>query len=158
MNKPKITIILPDIRSAMNVGAIFRTADAIGAEKIYLTGYTSTPEHPKVGKTAIGAESTVPWEHVTDVKVVIKELKDKGYKVYGLEKTAQSLGIWDAQMDFPLALVVGNEITGVTDDVLGMCDAVVHLPMLGTKESLNVATATGIALYEILRRSQVADS
>lgn len=152
MNETKtpISIILPDIRSAMNIGAIFRTADAIGAEKIYLTGYSATPEHPKVVKTSLGAEKTVPWEHDENSKFVIRNLKESGYTVYGLELTDQSKCVWEVEFKFPAALVIGNEINGLDPETQAECDEIIHLPMLGTKESLNVATATGIALYKML--------
>ena len=152
MKKTPITIILPDIRSAMNIGAIFRTADAIGAEKIYLTGYSATPAHPKVAKTAIGAENTVPWEYRDDLETLIAELKTAGYTICALEKTATSKSLWEVKPIFPVALIVGNEILGVPEEIQRLCDEVVHLPMLGAKESLNVATASGIALYYFLEK------
>lgn len=148
--KTPVSIILPDIRSAMNIGAIFRTADAMGAEKIYLTGYSATPEHPKVAKTSLGAENTVAWEYRDNITELILGLRKSGYTIYALELTNNSKCIWDVKPEYPAALIVGNEIKGVDDDVLKLCDEVIHLPMLGSKESLNVATATGIALYKLL--------
>ena len=156
-NRTPIALILPDIRSAMNVGAIFRTADAVRAEKIYLTGYTATPEHPKVAKTAIGAENSVPWTYNNDVLHQIHKLKEVGYQIVSLEKTSSATEMSQAIFKFPLALVVGNEISGINREILEESDIVVYLPMLGDKESLNVATATGIALYKLLENYQLAN-
>ncbi len=151
--KTPITIVLPDIRSAMNIGAIFRTADAMGAEKIYLCGYSATPEHPKVAKTSLGAESTVSWEYVSNTIELLQNLKSQGKTIYGLELTPESKCIWEVEPTFPTVLVVGNEIKGIDPEIQAICDEIVHLPMLGAKESLNVATATGIALYYLLEKS-----
>jgi len=152
MKRTPITIILPDIRSAMNVGAILRTADGIGAEHVYLTGYTATPEHPKVAKTSLGAEDSVSWSYAKDTQELIRKMKTEGYQIVGLELTQAAIKIWDVSFEFPVALVVGNEIHGIPLEIQDLCDQVVYLPMLGTKESLNVATSTGIAAYEILRQ------
>lgn len=152
MKRTPISIILPDIRSAMNVGAILRTADGINAEHVYLTGYTATPEHPKVVKTSLGAENSVPWSYVYNTKELIQNKKSDGYQIVGLELSDKAVNIWDAEFSYPIALVVGNEIHGIPEDIQTLCDKVVYLPMLGTKESLNVATSTGIAAYEMLRQ------
>jgi 23S rRNA (guanosine2251-2'-O)-methyltransferase len=154
MKKTPVTIILPDIRSAMNIGAIFRTAEAIGTEEIILTGYSATPEHPKVAKTAIGAN--VPWHYESNIFKVISSFKKKGYQIVSLEKTESSDDIFSSAFHFPVALIVGNEISGVDKEVLDLSDLVIHLPMLGKKESLNVATATGVALYKILENYRLA--
>lgn len=155
MKKTPITLILPDIRSAMNVGAILRTADGINAEKVYLTGYTATPEHPKVVKTSLGAENSVPWEYVNNTKDIIQKKKAEGYQIVGLEMDETAEKIWDAKFTFPVVLVVGNEIHGIPNDQKVLCDKLVYLPMLGDKESLNVATSTGIACYELLRQNGI---
>jgi len=152
MKRTPIVIILPDIRSAMNVGAILRTADGINAEKVYLTGYTATPEHPKVAKTSLGAEQSVPWENRQNTTVLIEELKSNNYQIVGLELDESAQKIWDVDFKFPVALVIGNEIRGIPKDQRNLCDKIVYLPMLGSKESLNVATSTGIACYELLRQ------
>ena len=150
----KIVLILNDIRSAMNTGAIIRTADGMGASKIFLTGYTATPNHPKVLKTSLGAEESVPWEYREDVSEVIKSLKQEGFEILGLEITENSKNIWETKINFPVALLLGNEIRGIEADLISQCDKIVSLPMLGSKESLNVATAAGIASYELLRMSR----
>ena len=155
--KTPLTIILPDIRSAMNVGAILRTADGVGAEKVYLTGYTATPTHPKVAKTSLGAEESVPWEYAADTISMLHKMKSEGYQIVGLELDVKAEKIWDVSFQFPVALVVGNEIHGIPEDQKLLCDKLVYLPMLGSKESLNVATSTGIACYELLRQHAIID-
>jgi len=139
----------------MNVGAILRTADGICAEKVYLTGYTATPEHPKVAKTSLGAENSVSWEYDNNTKDVIQKTKDAGYQIVGLELDENAEKIWDVEFEFPVALIVGNEIHGIPKDQQELCDKIVYLPMLGQKESLNVATSTGIACYEVLRQYDI---
>lgn len=156
-DKTPLVIVLPDIRSAMNIGAIFRTADAVGAKKIYISGYSATPNHPKVAKTAIGAEETVPWEYAENTVQLIEKLRKDGYQIVSLEKNEKSTPISSAKFTFPVALIAGNEISGVSKEVLSISDMIVHLPMLGTKESLNVATATGIAAYNILDRFRTSN-
>lgn len=148
---PEIVLILPNIRSAHNVGAFFRTADAIGVSKIYVTGYTPHPGHPRVDKVSLGAERTIPWEHRPTAPPLLRELRRAGYSLVALEKTKTSIDYRDWTPQFPLAIVVGNEVTGVTRPQLALCDTVVHLPMLGTKESLNVSVAFGGLAYAIAR-------
>lgn len=148
---PDIVIILPNIRSAHNVGAFFRTADAIGVRKIYLTGYTPTPGHPRVDKVSLGAEKTIPWEHRKTTPPLLRELRASGYTIVALEKTKKSIDYRNWTPVFPLAIVVGNEVTGITPAQLALADTVVHLPMLGTKESLNVSVAFGGLAYAIAR-------
>lgn len=148
---PDIVIILPNIRSAHNVGAFFRTADAIGVHKIYLTGYTPTPGHPRVDKVSLGAEKSIAWEHRKTAPPLLRELRTKGYTIVALEKTKHSIDYRTWTPHFPLAIIVGNEVTGVTRSQLALADTIVHLPMLGTKESLNVSVAFGGLAYAIAR-------
>lgn len=150
-----IVILLPDIRSAMNAGAILRTADGINAEKVYFCGYTATPEHPKVTKTSLGSENFVPWEYITETKDIIQKLKNEKYQIVGLEIDERAEKIWNVDFKFPVALIVGNEINGIPKDQRELCDKIIYLPMLGQKESLNVATSTGIACYELLRQYDI---
>lgn len=157
MKKTPLIIILPDIRSAMNVGAILRTADGVNAQKVYFTGYTATPLHPKVNKTSLGAEAFVDWEYVENETKLIKNLKNDGYQIIGLEITEKASTIWESNYIFPVALVVGNEIHGISNQTRELCDNIVFIPMLGSKESLNVATSAGIASYEILRQYRLAN-
>ncbi len=152
--KQNFYLILPDIRSCHNVGAMFRTADAFGISKIYLVGYTATPPKIQIDKVSLGAEKWVPWEKRASLKRMIGGLKKKGVLVVGLEKTEESVEIErlkDYKIRQDIALIVGNEVDGITEDILEMCDEVVHIPMYGKKESLNVSVAAGIAMYEIRR-------
>jgi len=152
-NRNPLIIILNDIRSALNVGAILRTADAIGAEAVYSCGITATKDHPKIKKTALGAEETVPTFYKKSVKLLIKNLKKKNYQIIGLEIDKNAINFWEVDYEYPVALIVGNEVEGITKEILNMCDLVIKIPMYGQKESLNVATATGVAGYEIIKQT-----
>lgn len=147
-------LILPNIRSAHNVGAMFRTADACGVTKIFLVGYTPIPPRPDIDKVALGAETWVPWKQYKNLKTLIKNLQKKGVKVVALEKTNNSLEIGNLNLKITerIALVVGNEVDGVDPKILEICDAVVHIPMYGKKESLNVSIAAGIGMYEVQKQ------
>lgn len=149
-NKPKesFVLVLPDIRSAHNVGAMFRTSDGAGVDKIYLCGYTACPPHTQLDKVSLGAEKWVNWAYYRQTWRALKELKKKGYNIVALELTKTSKNIFDWKPEFPLALVVGNEKTGVTKKLLKYCGSAVHIPMVGKKSSLNVSVATGIAVYQ----------
>lgn len=149
MKKNNFVILLPDIRSAHNVGAMFRTADGAGVDKLYLAGYTPCPPHPRLDKVALGAETWMNWEYVKQPGRLLKKLKAEGYKIVALEQTKKSVNIYKWKPDFPLVLIVGNEITGVTKNLLKYCDVDVELPMNGKKNSLNVSVAAGIAMYYI---------
>lgn len=149
MKKNNFVILLPNIRSAHNVGAMFRTADGAGVDKIYLTGYTPCPPHPRLDKVSLGAERWMDWEYVKQPGRLLKKLKDEGYKVVALEQTAKSVNIYEWQPIFPIVLVVGNEKTGVTKNLLKYCDSEIELPMRGKKNSLNVSVAAGISMYYI---------
>jgi len=148
----QIVAILHNIRSRENVGSIFRTADAVGVVKIYLCGITPQPPHEKISKTALGAENIVPWEYHKQTWRLIDRLKKEGYKVVALEnsKTAQDIFSFK-KGDKPIVLVVGNEVSGLSSGMLAQSDKVVSIPMRGQKESLNVAVAFGVAVYELAR-------
>lgn len=147
-----IVIVLDDIRSAHNVGSIFRTSDAIRAEKVICCGLTPTPEHHAVAKTALGAEQMVPWESSPNILDALSALKDKRYTLVALEQTDRSILTEDLPGDtFPLALILGNEVTGVQQHVLDMCDYAIELPQFGGKASLNVSVAYGVAAYALMR-------
>ena len=142
-------LILPNIRSCHNVGAMFRTADAFEVGKIYLVGYTAAPPKPQIDKVSLGAEKWVLWEKRKDLKRLIKGLQKKGVRVVALEKSDKSIEIGKTLVNGDIALIVGNEVDGVAPDILDLCDQVVHIPMYGKKESLNVSVAAGIAMYKI---------
>jgi len=145
----KFVIILPNIRSAHNVGAMFRTADGAGVDKIYLSGYTPCPPHPRLDKVSLGAEKWMLWEYVKQTGRLLKKLKNEGYHLVALEQTPKSVNIYKWAPKFPLALVVGNEKTGITRSLLKYCDDQIELNMKGKKGSLNVSVAAGIAMYYI---------
>jgi 23S rRNA (guanosine2251-2'-O)-methyltransferase len=152
---PKTIILdafLDNLRSTFNVGAIFRTADGVGFRKIHLCGITPTPDHPKIGKTALGAENTLTWEYHRNSLEAARRLKDEGAVLWALEYIPGSISLYRAIDDIPsvpLVLVVGNERAGVDPGLLALCDRVVWIPMHGQKESLNVAVAFSIAAYAV---------
>lgn len=157
INKNKeIILILPDIRSAQNVGAIFRTSDAVGVNKIYLTGYTPQPldkygrPRTDIAKAALGAELSVPWEYKKSLTILVKKLKKDGYKIVALEQSDKSIDYKKLKIGDKTVLILGNEVDGVNNKILNQCDTVIEIPMLGIKESLNVSVATGVALFRIL--------
>ena len=155
IRRAPIVLVLQNIRSLYNVGSMFRTADAMRVERIVLTGYTPTPPNESIAKTALGADRTVPWTHVSSTVDAVKALRDAGYHVYAVELTDTSRDVATlSAADLPLALVLGNELSGVSDDVLACCDDAVEIPMYGVKHSLNVAVATGIVLYAALHYTQ----
>ncbi|MFN3597647.1 MAG: TrmH family RNA methyltransferase [Rubricoccaceae bacterium] len=148
-----IVVVVPDVRSAYNVGAMLRTADAAGLAHVYCCGFTPSPVHRGVAKTALGAQDAVPWSHHDDVYTLLDTLRARGHTLAALER-AEGARLPD-QLEathFPLALVVGNELTGVPPDVLAACDVVVGLPQFGVKASLNVSVAFGVAAYGIVAR------
>jgi 23S rRNA (guanosine2251-2'-O)-methyltransferase len=146
-----VSVVLENIRSLWNVGSIFRTSDAAGVEEVILAGYTGRPPRDEIAKTALGAEKVVPWREAATALDAVDELRRQGRLVVALEKTDASVPLAEAELRFPCALVLGNEVAGLTDEVLRAADLVCHLPMHGLKSSLNVAVAAGVALYEIRR-------
>lgn len=142
-----IYIVIPEMRSLHNVGSIFRIADGMNAKKIFLCSWTGIPPAPNLVKVSLGAENSVKWEYKKQAWRVLDYLKKNGVKIVGLELTKNSLKYTDFKPQYPIALVVGNECNGLSKSILMRCDDVIHLPMLGIKESLNVSVASGIALY-----------
>lgn len=147
-----VILILDNIRSLYNVGSIFRTADGIRAEAIFTAGYTPHPPRAEITKTALGATKTIPHAHFTTVTEAIAEARKRGASIAALELTHDAQSVYDLQKKhFPLAIVIGNEINGVSAEALELSDLALSIPMLGAKHSLNVAVATGIVLYECIR-------
>jgi len=142
-------LILHNLRSTYNVGSIFRTADASNVSRIFLTGYTPTPDNPKVLKTSLGSESSLPWVYRKHVSQLIKGLKTDGVKVICLEQTIHSIDYRSFIPVFPMAIIFGNEVKGLSKSILKYADQTIQIPMHGKKESLNVSVACGIALYKI---------
>ncbi len=145
--KNRICVLAHNIRSLWNVGSLFRTCDAMWIERLYLTGYTGKPPRKEITKVALGAEEFVPWEHHDDPLPLVKSLRAERWQIVCLELTPESVPLQTFAPTFPLCLILGNEIAGVRDDLIAESHATVSIPMLGRKESLNVATAAGIALY-----------
>jgi tRNA G18 (ribose-2'-O)-methylase SpoU len=152
-HKFPVIAVLENIRSAYNVGSVFRTADAFLIESVYLVGYTAFPPHKEIRKTALGAEETVTWRHFRTTKEAIQDLKDNGYTVLAAEQTDNSMMLqqvnWESYQR--VAIVFGNEVTGVENDTLAACDGYVEIPQMGMKHSLNIATSAGVVLWEIIR-------
>ena len=146
-------VILDNIRSAYNVGSIFRTADGAGVAKIYLTGYTPAPidrfgrEQPEIQKTSLGASETVPWEMRTTTEEVIEEFKRSGIEVAAVELCAGAEDYKGYKQRRDTAYIFGNEIEGIREDILALADVTLQIPMLGRKESLNVSVAAGVVLF-----------
>lgn len=147
IKKYPIQLILPNIRSCHNVGAMFRTADCLGVEKLYLVGYTASPPKIQIDKVSLGAEKWIPWEKREDLKELIKELKSNGFSVIALEKNDSSINISEYKLTGPTAIIVGNEVDGLSEDIMSECDKICHIPLYGKKESMNVSIAAGIAMY-----------
>ena len=152
VKKLPVYVLLNSIRSSYNVGSIFRTSDGAMIEKLYLCGYTPHPPKKEVLKTALGSQDSVSWEYVKDPKEVILKLKSQGIKICALELTDESFPYYKVNKnDFPLCLLIGNEITGVSQDLLDLCDFSIEIPQYGIKQSLNVAVAYGIAIFDLRR-------
>ncbi|KKS39039.1 MAG: hypothetical protein A3G49_03060 [Candidatus Sungbacteria bacterium RIFCSPLOWO2_12_FULL_41_11] len=148
----KLFIICHNIRSRENVGSIFRTSDAFGIGKIFLAGYTPAPPHPKISKTALGAENLIPWEKVFSTTRLIKKLKSEGFLIIALENNRSrhiDISKFRYNPKKPLVLILGNEVSGIPPRILKQCDKVLEIPMKGKKESLNVAVAFGVAAYAL---------
>lgn len=152
---PKFPVIavLENIRSAYNVGSVFRTADAFLIQAVYLVGYTAFPPHKEIRKTALGAEETVEWKHFRTIEEALKELREQGYSVWAAEQTSESklLQEFAEEINTGMAVVFGNEVSGVESSTLALCDGSLEIPQLGMKHSLNIATAAGVVLWELIR-------
>jgi 23S rRNA (guanosine2251-2'-O)-methyltransferase len=151
--KTPVIAVLENIRSAYNVGSVFRTADAFLLEAVYITGYTCIPPHKEIKKTALGAEESVDWKHFTNATEAIIQLKENGYKVYAVEQAINSISLEKITLsnNEKVAFIFGNEVTGVEQCTIEQCDGCIEIPQLGMKHSLNIATAAGVVLWEIIR-------
>lgn len=146
---PAIVVVAHNLRSLHNVGAIFRTADGCGASRVYLTGYTGTPPRDMISKTALGAELAVPWEYHRQVIPLLRKLRKAGYQVLALECAPNAASLPEFRPKYPVALVVGNEVTGLSPAILRAAHRTIAIPMLGVKASYNVSVAAGMALYAL---------
>jgi len=147
----EINVICDNIRSLYNVGSIFRTADALGVKKIWLCGITGTPEQRGMQKVSLGAEDSVAWEKAKNAWQVAEKLKKQGFQIVALELTKESVDVNMFKSKRKIALIAGNEVDGVSRSLLKRSDAIIHIPMKGVKESLNVSVAFGIAAYELMK-------
>ncbi len=152
IRKLPATILLDNVRSMYNVGAFFRTADAGAIERLYLCGITGSPPKKGIEKTALGATETVAWEYHADALAVAEDLHEREFEIAAIETSGHSVDLFDWHPRFPVCVVFGHEVDGIRPELLRLCDTHVRLPMLGLKHSLNVATAGGIVIYELLRK------
>lgn len=155
--KKEVYILLHNIRSTHNVGSIFRTSDALGVSKIYLSGYTPTPldkfKKPRkdIAKVALGAEKIIPWEYLEDPVKIVKKLKAQKFQVVGIEQNEKSIDYKKVKVTDKVLFIVGNEVDGMDQKFLSLCDVISEIPMSGEKESLNVSVAFGVALFRMLK-------
>ena len=147
-----VAILLEKIRSIHNVGAFFRTADCAGVEKVFLCGWTAAPPRKEIAKVALGAEEVIPWQRIQDPVEAARAVKAEGYRLIAVEQTTSSENLYTAELPFPCCLVFGNEVEGVSDELLAECDAAVEVPTHGTKESLNASVCAGAVLFEARRQ------
>ena len=151
--KLPVIVILDNVRSALNVGSFFRTCDAFATQSIWLTGITATPPNREIQKTAIGATESVHWLYVNRVEEAVLNAKEEGFQVWGVEQTDQSVLLQDFTIPSgKLALVFGNEVSGISDAILPLLDGCIEIPQVGTKHSLNVSVCGGIVLWDVFRR------
>jgi tRNA G18 (ribose-2'-O)-methylase SpoU len=145
-------VLLDNIRSTYNVGSFFRTSDAVGLEMLYLCGITAYPPKPAISKTALGAEESVPWQHHADAREPLAILRARGFEIAAIETSLHSLDLFEWRPNFPVCILFGHEVDGIRPELLAMADTLIRIPMVGRKHSLNVATAAGVVLYELLRK------
>lgn len=153
-NKTPLIVVLDNVRSLHNVGSVFRTSDAFLVQGVYLCGITSTPPHAEIHKTALGAEDTVDWQYHEDTHEAIRSLQNDGYTVYAIEQAKGSTLLPELQLKKgeKYAVVLGNEVKGVQQSVVDMCDGCIEIPQFGTKHSLNVSVTAGIIIWEFFNR------
>jgi len=155
--KIPIIAVLENVRSAYNVGSIFRTADAFLIEAVYICGFTAYPPHKEIKKTALGADETVRWKHFKNINEAIEDIRSLGYKIYAVEQAKDSykLQAISCEPDEKIAVVFGNEVTGVEQATIEQCDGCIEIPQMGMKHSLNISVAAGIVLWELIRTTIV---
>ncbi len=150
--KTPITVVLDNIRSCNNIGSVFRTSDALLIEKVILCGITATPPNKDIHKTALDAEKSVPWEYSEKTEVAVQRLKENGYRVFAVEQVENSISLpnFTPEKDQKLALVFGNEVKGVQQSVVNICDGAIEIPQYGTKHSFNISVSAGIVLWDLV--------
>ena len=147
-----VAVLLDNVRSMYNVGSFFRTADAAGVKELLLGGITAAPPKKAITKTALGAEERVRWRHDWDPVGMARQMRERGYELAAIETSVHSVDVFDWRPNFPVCLLFGHEVDGIRPELLELCDTHVRIPMLGIKHSLNVATAGGVVIYELLRK------
>ena len=152
IQKTPITVVLDNIRSCNNIGSVFRTSDALLIEKVVLCGITATPPNKEIHKTALDAEKSVPWEYFEETESAIIQLKENGYRIFAVEQVENSIMLPDftPEKDQKLALVFGNEVKGVQQSVVDLCDGAIEIPQYGTKHSFNISVSAGIVLWDLV--------
>ena len=157
--KTPITIVLDNVRSALNVGSVFRTADAFLIENIILCGITTTPPNKEIRKVALGATDSVNWQFEKNTFDAVSKLKKNGYHIMGIEQAEKSSKLNDFTLpNKPIAIIMGNEVDGVSEDVINICDEVMEIPQFGTKHSLNISVTAGIVIWELWRKIEESNS
>lgn len=158
--KLPIIVVLENIRSAYNVGSVFRTGDAFLIEAVYIIGYSAVPPHKEIKKTALGAEESVSWKHFPNAAAAIADLRELGYKVFSVEQAEGSTSLEKLQQQEreKIAVIFGNEVTGVEQSTIAASDGCIEIPQLGMKHSLNIATAAGVVLWELVRKRLIGHS
>lgn len=155
--KIPVVAVLDNIRSAMNVGSVFRTADAFAIQKIMICGISATPPNREINKTAIGATESVVWEYIEDIREAVIQLKQDGYLIAGIEQTDESILLTDFHTETKkIAVIFGNEVDGVSDEVIDQLDICIEIPQFGTKHSLNVSVCAGIVLWELAKKYRLS--
>lgn len=153
LKKTPIVVVLDNVRSALNVGSCFRTSDAFRTEKIYLCGITAVPPNKEIRKSALGATDSVDWEYQESTKDVVLDLKKKGYLTIAIEQVNESIMLNDfSETNNPIALVFGNEVNGVQQSVIDVCDNCIEIPQIGTKHSLNISVSVGVVLWDLFNK------
>ncbi len=154
--KTPVIVVLDNVRSLNNIGSVFRTSDAFLIEKIYLCGITATPPHKDIQKTALGSTGTVAWEHVEDTLALVEQLKEEGIKVLAIEQAEASVFLdeFEVEKEQRYAVVFGNEVKGVQQEVVSAADTVVEIPQIGTKHSLNISVSTGVVLWDLFSKKR----
>lgn len=153
-DKLPVVIVLDNIRSQHNIGSVFRTSDAFLMQAIYLCGITATPPHREIHKTALGATDTVSWKYFETTRMAVETLKSEGYKIIAIEQAEESINLEDYMIDNneKTALIFGNEVDGVSEEIMQLADACIEIPQYGTKHSLNISVSAGIVIWEISRK------
>ena len=151
-DKTPVVVVLDNVRSSNNIGSVFRTCDALLIEKIFLCGISSTPPDKEIHKTALDAEKSVVWEYLKETGEAVQKLKSAGYKIYAVEQVENSISLTDFRPEGKTALIFGNEVKGVNQNIINKCDGAVEIPQFGTKHSFNIAVSAGIVLWDIFAK------